>query len=73
MQTADHVKCEAVHMDRTQNITEPINVYQCKPFEGGVWTIARRGLDVKSIPWLGGLIGYTCSGDKAFNSFPQKA
>ena len=27
---------------------------------------------LRLIPWLG-LIEYTCSGDKAFNSFPQKA
>ena len=27
---------------------------------------------MKSIPWVGGLIEYTCSRDKAFNSFPQK-
>ena len=38
----------------------------------GVWTIARWGFDMKSIPWVGGLSEYTCSRDKAFNSFLQK-
>ena len=55
-----------------QNLSMFINVNPLRG-KGGVWTIARRGLDVKSIPWLGGLIEYTFSGDKAFNSFPQKA
>ena len=50
MQTADHVKYQAE--------AASINV---NPVVGGGGSVGnRQGFDVKSIPWVGTLIMYTC-------------